>query len=50
MEADKRWRDWVNTAISHYYNTGQTQVWYEEFFQEFGLDPFSVLAICRQQW
>lgn len=50
MEADKRWRDWVNTSIAYYYNTGQTQVWYEEFLQEFGVDPSSVPAIRREQW
>jgi len=50
LEEDKRWRDWVNTAISYYYETGQTQVWYEEFLSEFGVDPDSVPAIRREEW
>lgn len=49
-EDDKRWRDWVNTVISYYYQTGQTQVWYEEFLMEFGVDPASVPAIRRENW
>ncbi len=49
-ESDKRWRDWVNTAIAYYYNTGQTQVWYEEFLAKFGVDPSTVPAIRRENW
>lgn len=49
-EADKTFRDWVNTAISYYYETGQTQAWYEEFLAEFGVDPTSVPAIRREDW
>lgn len=49
-EADPRFRDWVNTAISYYYQTGQTQVWYEEFLTEFGVDPSTVPAIRREDW
>lgn len=50
LESDKRWRDWVNTAIAYYYNTGQTQEWYEQFLTEFGVDPRSVPAIRRENW
>lgn len=50
MEDDKRWRDWVNTAIAYYYSTGQTQVWYEEFLTKFGVDPSTVPAIRREEW
>lgn len=49
-EADKTFRDWVNTAISYYYQTGQTQVWYEEFLASFGVDPSTVPAIRREDW
>lgn len=49
-EDDTCWRDWVNTAISYYYQTGQTQVWYEDFLTEFGVDPSSVPAIRRENW
>ena len=49
-EADTRFRDWVNTAISYYYQTGQTQVWFEEFLTDFGVDPSTVPAIRREDW
>ena len=49
-EADKTFRDWVNTAIAYYYQTGQTQVWYEEFLDSFGVDPSTVPAIRRENW
>jgi polar amino acid transport system substrate-binding protein len=49
-EDDKRFRDWVNTSISYYYATGQTQVWYEEFLTSFGVDPSAVPAIQRENW
>lgn len=49
-EADKTFRDWVNTAISYYYQTGQTQAWYEEFLASFGVDPSTVPAIRREDW
>ncbi len=49
-EADKTWRDWVNTAISFYYNTNQTQVWYEDFLRDFGMDPSAVPAIRKELW
>ena len=49
-ETDTRFRDWVNTAISYYYETGQTQVWYEDFLTDFGVDPSTVPAIRREEW
>lgn len=49
-EADKTWRDWVNTAIAYYYATGQTQVWYEDFLKTFDVDPKTVPAIRREDW
>ena len=50
LEEDKRWRDWVNTAISYWYITGESQQWYEEFLGEFGLDPKAVPAIQKELW
>ena len=50
MEKDKRWRDWVNTAISYWYTTGESQKWYEEFLSDFGLDPKAVPAIQKELW
>ena len=49
-DADNRFRDWVSLAISYYYHTGQTQVWYEEFLSEFGVDPETVPPIRREEW
>jgi polar amino acid transport system substrate-binding protein len=49
-EADKRWRDWVNTAISYWYITGESQGWYEQFLSDIGLDPKSVPAIQKELW
>lgn len=49
-EEDKTFRDWVNTAITYYYETGQTQRWYEEFLSGFGVDPATVPAIRREEW
>ncbi len=49
-EQDKRWRDWVNTAISYWYTTGESQKWYEEFLRDFGLDPKAVPAIQKELW
>ena len=49
-DADNRFRDWVSLAISYYYHTGQTQVWYEEFLSEFGVDPDTVPPIRREEW
>lgn len=49
-EESLRFRDWVSTAISYYYNTGQTQVWYEEFLSDFGVDPDTVPPIRREEW
>lgn len=50
LESDTRFRDWVNTAISYYYETGQTQEWYEQFLTEYGVDPSTVPAIRRENW
>ena len=49
-EKDKTFRDWVNTTISYYYETGQTQVWYEEFLSDFGVDPSTVPPIRKDLW
>jgi polar amino acid transport system substrate-binding protein len=49
-EPDKRFRDWVNTAIAYYYNSGTTQRWFEEFLVEYGVDPASVPAVQRELW
>ncbi|MGO4907963.1 transporter substrate-binding domain-containing protein [Pseudorhodobacter sp. W20_MBD10_FR17] len=50
MESDKRFRDWVNTTISYYYETGQTQKMFEDFLISFDVDPKTVPAIRREDW
>lgn len=47
-EADSRFKDWVDTSIFYWYETGQTQGWYEEFLAEFGLDPKASPVIQRE--
>jgi polar amino acid transport system substrate-binding protein len=49
-EPDKTWRDWVGTAIAYYYDTGQSQKWYEEFLESFGVDPSAVPPIQKDLW
>ena len=47
-EADKTFRDWIDHTIFYYYETGRTQRWYEEFLEEFGLDPKASPVIQRE--
>jgi polar amino acid transport system substrate-binding protein len=48
-EDDTAFLDWVNEQIDGYYQSGQTQQWYEEFLSDFGLDPATVPAIMRER-
>ncbi len=38
-EDDKTWRDWLDTTVFFWYETGRIQGWYEDFLVEFGVDP-----------
>ncbi|WP_333830215.1 transporter substrate-binding domain-containing protein [Pararhodobacter sp.] len=49
QEESTEFLDWVNEQIGEYYQSGQTQEWYEEFLTEFGLDPASVPPIMRER-
>lgn len=49
QESDPAFVNWVNEQIEGYYQSGQTQVWYEEFLSDFGLDPSTVPAIIRER-
>lgn len=49
QESDPAFVNWVNEQIDGYYKSGQTQVWYEEFLSDFGLDPSTVPAIIRER-
>jgi polar amino acid transport system substrate-binding protein len=47
-EPDKTFRDWLGHAISYYYESGETQRWYEVFLDAFGLDPKASPVIQRE--
>lgn len=49
QESDTTFVDWVDEQIDGYYKSGQTQLWYEEFLSDFGLDPSTVPAIIRER-
>lgn len=49
QESDPAFVNWVNEQIEGYYQSGQTQVWYEEFLSDFGLDPSTMPAIIRER-
>ena len=38
-KGDTEFVAWVNTQLTEYYKSGQTQKWYEQALKEFGLDP-----------
>lgn len=48
QESDQRFLNWVNTSIFFWYETGQTQAWYEDFLVDFGLDPKASPVIQRE--
>lgn len=45
---DAEFLAWVDKAIAGYYQSGQTQKWYEEFLQGFGLDPKSAPPVMKE--
>ena len=47
-EVDKSFRDWVDTTILYWYETGKIQGWYADFLTDFGLDPKKSPAIQRE--
>lgn len=49
QQDDTAFVDWVNEQIDGYYQSGQTQEWYEEFLTDFGLDPATVPPIIRER-
>lgn len=48
-EDDKAFVNWVDKAIGGYYQSGQTQKWYEEFLSEFGLDPKAAPPVMKEK-
>lgn len=49
-EPNKRWRDYVGTAIFYWYHTGQINIWFKETLGELGLDPNAIPAMKRSEW
>ena len=49
-EPDGKFRDWLDAALEKYYASNQTQLWYEEFLRQRGIDPARVPAIRRELW
>lgn len=45
-EADKRWRDFLSTAVLFWHNNGSVQQWYEEYLLGAGTDPAKMPAIA----
>ena len=48
MEDDKAFVAWVDKAMAGYYQSGQTQKWYEEFLVGFGLDPKAAPPVMKE--
>lgn len=49
-ETDPRWRDYLQTAITYYYDTGKTQELYRDFLVFRGLDPKTAVSTRREDW
>ncbi len=47
-EDDKAFVAWVDKAMAGYYQSGQTQKWYEEFLVGFGLDPKASPPVMKE--
>lgn len=47
-EDDKAFVAWVDKSIAGYYQSGQTQKWYEEFLTGFGLDPKASPPVMKE--
>ncbi len=47
-DADKAFVNWVDEQVANYYQSGQTQKWYEESLASFGLDPKKAPPIMKE--
>ena len=47
-KGDAEFVAWVNQQFIDYYKSGQTQKWYEQALQEFGLDPKQAPPIMKE--
>ncbi|SIT49420.1 Periplasmic component of amino acid ABC-type transporter/signal transduction system [Paraburkholderia piptadeniae] len=50
QEVDQRWKSYLTTAVSFFYNTGFTQSAYEQFLAYRGVPENKVLPIMRERW
>lgn len=49
-ELDRRWRDYLQTVVGYFYETGKTQEFYEQFLAYRGLDPKTAISTRREDW
>lgn len=47
-EDNKDFVNWVDKTIAGYYQSGQTQKWYEAFLTDFGLDPKAAPPVQKE--
>ncbi|MFT4150393.1 MAG: transporter substrate-binding domain-containing protein [Paracoccaceae bacterium] len=47
-EADKRWRDYLQVAVTYYYDNGTTDGFYRDFLAWRGLDPETAVSTRRE--
>ncbi len=47
-DTDKSFVNWVDKSMAGFYQSGQTQKWYEEFLVGFGLDPKASPPIMKE--
>jgi polar amino acid transport system substrate-binding protein len=47
-KGDTEFAAWVNQQLTEYYESGQTQKWYEQALTEFGLDPKQAPPIMKE--
>ena len=50
QETDVRWRNYLTTVVSYYYNTGKTQEIYDQYMRWRGLDPALATPIVKENW
>jgi polar amino acid transport system substrate-binding protein len=47
-KGDSEFVAWVNTKVADYYQSGQSEKWYEQALADFGLDPKAVPPIMKE--
>lgn len=49
-EQDRKWRDYLQTVVGYFYETGRTQEFYEQFLAYRGLDAKTAVSTRREDW